>query len=149
MSKYKPPSFSAGDCLSVPLDDGDFAAGIVMATKEFHCCEAFGCCLVGVLDYKEKLEPSQEIFESRKWLRLTHHRWKGFTMVLWLAPLVNRAMKKQVKVVGKTVLTAADESFQSCKGHGFWGNMFKAVQEQRAWDAALKNTADSSPSPEV
>ena len=135
--KYKPPSFTEGDCLAFPLDSGDYAAVLVVADKASHCSNEFGCCLVAVLNYKETRVPTIEDFEKRDVLVLTHSNWKGEPVIRWMAPLTNRAMKKQVIVAGKIDTAERMKPFDisTIKAHGFWGNLFVNLELQKQYDA--------------
>ena len=124
------PKFKVGDCLSIQLENGQYGAGLVLATDDSNPEQ--GMDLVGDLDYLSDTPPSLDVFEKRGWLKLTHHDWNGRLNVMWYYPLGFRKMKPRISVVGNVPLVANDPSQSSC--YGGWHLLGQQVLQQHAWD---------------
>ena len=133
--KYKPPSFKKGECLTIQLADGNYAAALVLADDEQHCSQDFDCCLLAVLNYKENHMPTLEDFREANVLVFTHSSWKGQRVIRWMAPLVNRAMKKHMVVVGAIEGNDNIGDFRNIDAHGFWGNIFQSLEMQKSHES--------------
>ncbi|HEY9776992.1 MAG TPA: hypothetical protein V6C81_24720 [Planktothrix sp.] len=120
------------------LADGDWAAALVLADQEHHCAQDFGCSLAAVLNYKENQKPTLDDFRERDVLKQTHSNWKGQSVIRWMAPLVNRVMKKQVMLVGNIESGHITPDPESILGHGFWGNLFHSLEMQKAHEVATR-----------
>lgn len=62
------PKFTAGDCLSVELDNEQYGAALVLATDHSH--PEHGRDLVGELNYLSGIPPTLDVFRQRCWLEL-------------------------------------------------------------------------------
>ena len=79
------PKFRPGDCLSIRLGNGQYAAAVVLAAD--HSNVEYGKNLIGVLDYLSADKPTMDVFRKRKWLVRTHHNWNGQMDLAWYQPL--------------------------------------------------------------
>lgn len=133
------PIFQPGDCLSIRLPDGDYAAAIVTAAPEESRrpgADTYGINVVALLDYKEPTKPTAEVFERRQILRLTHHNWKNNPEIFQVMALRFKVVRDQFEVVGKTVIRPEDPvSSGTFTGWGFAEQMV----EQRKWDAGERS----------
>jgi hypothetical protein len=64
------PKFQPGDCLSIRLSNGQYAAALVLVAD--HSNSEYGKNLIAVLDYLSSETPTIEVFRQRKWLMCTH-----------------------------------------------------------------------------
>ena len=125
------PKFQAGDCLSIQLDDGQYAAAIVLAAD--HSNVEYGKNLIGVLDYLSAEKPPVEVYRSRKWLVRNHHSWNNEMDLAWYGPVGFRSAKDRIEVAGKTNLLDSDPTDSNC--YCGWNGIGKQVVYQREWDA--------------
>ena len=93
------PKFRPGDCLSIQLTNGQYAAAIVLAAD--HSIAEYGTNLVAVLDYLSADRPTTEVFRKREWLVLTHHECNNRMDVAWYQPVGYRKAKDRLEVVGQ------------------------------------------------
>jgi hypothetical protein len=123
------PKFQAGDCLSIRLADGRYAAAIVLVAD--HSKVEYGKNLVGVLDYLSAEKQPVEVFRRRKWLILNHHNWKNEMDLAWYLPLGFRAAKDRIEVVDKVEILASDP--KESKSYCGWAGLGEQVVHQREW----------------
>ncbi len=125
------PKFRPGDCLSIQLAEGQYAAAIVLAAD--HSTEEYGKNLVAVLDYFSADRPTMEVFRTRKWLILTHHNWNNKMDVGWYLPIGFRKAKDRLEVVGQIEILDSDpkDSTVYCG----WAGIGDQVKYQHDWDA--------------
>src|SRR5688572_15907148 len=83
----RPSKFKPGDCLSIRLPDGRYAAALVLAVD--HSDAEHGLDLIAVLDLLSPDKPAMEVFRARKWLEIAWYHYMGF-----------RAVKERLEVVG-------------------------------------------------
>jgi hypothetical protein len=105
------PIFRTGDCLSILLSDGDYGAAIVLDCPqevESPGRETYGINLIGQLHYKSKDKPNQSVFETRRWLQLTHHKWDKKPRIVRCMALRFRKYKHLFEVVGSTRIRPDD-----------------------------------------
>ena len=100
------PKFKPGDCLSIRLSNGEYAAALVLAAD--HSNVEYGTNLVGVLDYLSPEKPTIEVFRKRKWLVLRHHGESGTMDVAWYYPMGFRAVKNRLEIVGQVEILSSD-----------------------------------------
>lgn len=125
------PKFRRGDCLSIRLADGRYAAALVLVAD--HSIIEYGKNLIGVLDYLSADKPTLETFRERKWLILTHHDWDNEMYLAWYHYTGFRAAKNRLEVVGQIEILESDPH-----GSGMycgWAGIGEQVVRQRAWDA--------------
>ena len=91
----RPPKFKPGDCLSIRLPDGRYAAALVLATDHSH--PEHGLDLIAVLDFLSPVKPAIEVFRERKWLEVAWYHYIGF-----------RAVKQRLEVVGAVEILESD-----------------------------------------
>lgn len=96
------PKFQAGDCLSIRLDDGQYAAAIVLAADD--SLAELGTNLVAVLDYLSADKPAMEVFLGRAWLMLDPKT----PDIAWYFPIGFRAVKARLEVVGVVAILESD-----------------------------------------
>lgn len=125
------PKFAAGDCLSIRLENGHYAAALVLAAD--HSNAEYGKNLIVVLDYLGPEEPTQQVFRNRKWLVRTHHAWKNEIDLAWYLPVGFRAMKDRIKIVGEVEILDTDPS--DSNSYCGWAGIGAEVVIQREWDA--------------
>jgi len=138
--KPKPPKFQRaifrpGDCLVLNLSDGTFGAAIVLAAKDGY--DTYGQNLLGTLDFKSSTKPAREVFEGRRWLRLTHHAHRGRDWVTWCFRTGYRKFAHMFEVVGSTELRTNDpvDANSFCR----WDLIPRQVELQFRWDAGERS----------
>ena len=128
------PRFAAGDCLAIKLANGQYGAGLVLAAD--HSDPEYGKNLIAVLDYMSRDRPSPKVFKKRRWLKLTHHQWKGKLDLSWYLPVHFTKEKDRFEIVGhiKIRLTDPKQSSQ----YASWQSLGSGVVLQREWDAGVR-----------
>lgn len=128
------PKFAPGDCLSIRLESGQYAAALVLAAD--HSNLEYGKNLIVVLDYLASERPTIPVFGDRKWLVRTHHSWNHAIDLAWYQPVGFRSAKNRIEIVGKIEILDSDpkESNSYCG----WAGIGEQVVYQRKWDANLK-----------
>lgn len=104
------PNFRPGDCLSVRLPDGQYAAALVLAAD--HSAVEYGKNLVGVLDYRSPQKPTIEFYRERKWLA-----WNNEIDLAWYHYMGFRAVKNRLEVVGQVEILESDPSDSNVYRH--------------------------------
>ena len=99
------PRFRAGDCLSIRLSNGHYAAALVLVAD--HSIEELGRNLVGVLDYHSTEKPTIEVFRKRQWIVLSLHG-RSTMHIAWYNFTGFRAMKDRLEIVGQVELLGSD-----------------------------------------
>ena len=127
----RPPKFRPGDCLSIRLGNGQYAAALVL--KADHSNAEYGKNLIGVLDYLSPEQPTTEVFRNRKWLLRTHHSWNGQMDIAWYQPLGFRAVKERIEIVGQVDILASDP--KDSNSYCGWSGIGEQAVYQREWDA--------------
>lgn len=147
--KWKPPKpptqrkaiFRVGECVSVRFKDGRHGAFVVLAEEARDPArkrETYGGNVVGLVDWIAAKRPEQRVFESGKWLRLTHHSWNNEVQILSVTSQGFRGVAQRFKVVGATKLrkgAPAEAKFGA--GWDFADQLL--LQEQ--WDRRATSTA--------
>lgn len=129
------PKFRPGDCLSIQLANGQYAAALVLTAD--HANVEYGKNLIGVLDYLSPEKPTLAIFRKRHWL-VTHHSWndiKSQRMELaWYVAARFRAVKDRLEIVGQIEILDSDpkDSNIYCSN---WAGLGEQVIQQRERDA--------------
>jgi hypothetical protein len=100
------PQFKPGDCLSIRLSNGQYAAALVLAAN--HSNVEYGTNLVGVLDYLSPEKPTIEVFRKRNWLVLHHHGESGTMDIAWYYHMGFRAVKNRLEIVGEVDILDTD-----------------------------------------
>ena len=100
------PKFRPGDCLSIRLSNGQYAAALVLAAD--HSSVEYGTNLVGVLDYLSPEKPTIEVFRKRKWLVLRHHGENNTMDIAWYYPMGFRSVKNRLEIVGRVEILSSD-----------------------------------------
>ncbi len=127
----RPPKFRAGDCLSIRLAEGQYAAAIVLAAD--HSEVEYGRNLIGVLNYLSAEKPTDEVFHARNWLIRNHHGWRNSPDLAWYLPVGFREAKSRIEVVGTIELLDPDP--RASNDYCGWVGLGEQVAAQRAWDA--------------
>jgi hypothetical protein len=130
----RPPKFQAGDCLSILLSNGEYGAAIVLAAD--HSNVEYGKNLVGVIDYLSSEKPSMKVFETRKWLLLTHHGWNNRREIAWYRSVGFRAVKDRLDIIGQ--VKVLDSDVQECNSYCAWAGIADQVLLQHDWDAGKR-----------
>lgn len=125
------PKFQPGDCLSIRLSNGQYAAALVLAAD--HSLVEYGKNLVGLLDYLSPEKPTIDVFRKREWLLLTHHGWKSKMDLAWYQHVGFRAAKKRLEIVGQVEILGSDPK-DSNRFSG-WAGIGEQAVHQREWDA--------------
>ena len=125
------PKFRPGDCLSIQLANGQYAAAIVLAAD--HSIAEYGTNLVAVLDYLSADRPTMEVFRKRKWLVLTHHECNNRMNVAWYQPVGYRKAKDRLEVVGQIEILDSDP--KDSNSYCGWAGIGEQAKYQRDWDA--------------
>lgn len=100
------PKFQPGDCLSIRLPDGQYAAAFVLAAN--HSNAEYGTNLVGVLDYLSSEKPTLEVFRQRNWRVLGGAGSSTRIDVAWYHYLGFATVRNRLEVVGQAELLASD-----------------------------------------
>jgi len=125
------PKFAPGDCLSVRLLTGQYAAALVL--KADHSKAEYGKNLIGVLDYLSATKPTLEVFLNRHWLFRTHHEWKNQMDVAWYQYVGFREAKPRLEIVGRVEILDSDP--QDSNSYSAWAGIGQQALYQREWDA--------------
>ncbi|MFO0965249.1 MAG: hypothetical protein U0793_06645 [Gemmataceae bacterium] len=117
------PRFRPGDCLSIRLSNGQYAAALVLVAD--HSNPEYGKNLIGVLDYLSPQKPTLDVFRRRKWLVRSGHGWSK-TELAWYMPVRFRAIKDRLDVVGQIEVLDSDpkDSDTYCGG---WARLGEQV----------------------
>jgi len=119
--------FKKGDCLSILLPDGRYAAAIVLA--EDNSNPEYGKNLVGTLDYLELTPPTLEVFKKKKWLVKTFGNFKNKKEICWYPAIARKKEEAHLSLVGNINLgwfyPKESPSFTA------WANLGKAAIYQR------------------
>ena len=99
------PRFSPGDCLSICLSSGQYAAALVLAADHSHMEN--GRNLIGILDYLAADKPSISVFRERNWLVLQHPGARPLD-IAWYFATGYRGMKDRLEVVGTIEILDSD-----------------------------------------
>ena len=125
------PKFQAGDCLSIGMENSQYAAALVLAAD--HSKVEYGQNLIGMLDYLSHAEPEMEVFRERKWLVRTHHQWNNEMDIAWYQYPGFRSAKKRIRVVGQVHILPSDP--KDSRWYSGWAGLGEQVVYQREWDA--------------
>lgn len=128
------PKFKSGDCLSIQLENGQYGAALVLGTD--HSIPEHGKDLVVELDYLSDTPPTLDDFKERRWLRLTHHNWKGRLQVAWILSMGFRKMKARISVVGNIPILDSDPKEATI--YGGWHLLGQQVLLQHKWKSEPK-----------
>lgn len=99
------PKFRPGDCLSIRLSSGQYAAALVLVADQSNV--EYGRNLVGALDYLASEKPTIEVFRDRKWLVL-NHRGGSTRDTAWYDHMGFRAVKDRFEIVGVVEILDSD-----------------------------------------
>ena len=124
------PKFTAGDCLSIRLENEQYGAAIVLGTD--HSNPEQGRDLVGELNYLSDTPPRLEVFTDRHWLTLKHYNQSDRAHIAWYYPLGFRKMKQRISVLANVPLLDSDpsDSSTSCG----WHSLGQQVLLLRKWE---------------
>jgi len=100
------PKFRPGDCLSIRLSNGQYAAALVLVAD--HSNVEYGTNLLGVLDYLSPEKPTMEVFHKRTWLVLDQHGSDNKIDVAWYHYIGFRAVKDRLEIVGQVEILDSD-----------------------------------------
>jgi hypothetical protein len=100
------PKFRPGDCLSIRLSNGQYAAALVLAAD--HSNVEYGKNLLGVLDYLSPEKPTMEVFRQRKWLVLRQPSSNNKIDVSWYHYMGFVAVKNRLEIVGQVEILGSD-----------------------------------------
>jgi hypothetical protein len=125
------PKFHPGNCLSIRLSNGQYAAAVVLAAD--HSNVEYGKNLIGVLDYLSPEKPTIDIFRKRELLVREHHGWNGQMDLAWYQPLGFRAAKDRIESVGHVNILDSDP--KDSNSYCSWVGIGEQVVYQREWDA--------------
>lgn len=98
------PKFRPGDCLSIQLTDGHYAAAIVLVADD--SLAEYGKNLVAVLDYRSTDRPSMDVFRERKFA--SNHHGEKAAVVAWYLPMGFRKVKDRLELVGQIEILPSD-----------------------------------------
>jgi len=128
------PKFAPGDCLSIRLESGQYAAALVLAAD--HSNLEYGKNLIVVLDYLAPERPTIPVFGDRKWLIRTHHSWNHAIDLAWYLPVGFRSAKNCIEIAGKIEILDSDP--KDSNSYCGWAGIGEQVVYQREWDENLK-----------
>lgn len=124
------PKFRPGDCLSVRLSNGQYAAALVLAAD--HSNVEYGKNLLGVLDYLSPEKPTMEVFRQRKWLVLSQHSSKSEIDVAWYHYMGFLAVKNRLEIVGQVEILGLDPTDSTI--YRRWTGIGEQTIHQSEWD---------------
>ena len=124
------PKYNKGDCLSVELENGKYAAAIVL--KADHSDIEYGTNLIGVINYLSVDKPAPDDFLSKNWLVVTHHNWNGKINIAWYGAQGHRNYSKKITVIGSIEISKDDPN--ESWSHSSWGNLGQQAYLQHKWD---------------
>ncbi len=127
----RPPPFVAGDCLAIKLSNGLYGAALVLRSD--HSNIEYGKNLVGILDYMAADPPNLIIFKKRRWLKLSHHDWKGVKDIAWYLPFGLRKTKKLIEIVGHLKINWTDP--KDSNSYNGWHMLGEQIVLQKSWEA--------------
>lgn len=99
----RPPQFRPGDCLSIRLKEGRYAAAIVLGAD--YSVPECGMNLVALLAYCSAEKPTMDVFRKRKWLVLAR---SGKRHAAWFQPIGFRGAKGRLEVIGRVEILDSD-----------------------------------------
>jgi hypothetical protein len=100
------PPFAPGDCLSIRLPVGQYAAAVVLAAD--HAVAEYGKNLVALLDYLSADRPTMNVFLARKWLIPDPDERQPRIAVAWYYRIGFRAARSRLEVVGQVEILDSD-----------------------------------------
>ncbi len=100
------PKFRAGECLSIRVSNGQYAAALVLAAD--HSNAEYGTNLIGLLDYLSSEKPTIEVFRKRKWLGVNHDSAPNTMDIAWYYHMGFRAVKDRLAIVGEVEILGSD-----------------------------------------
>lgn len=119
------PKFQAGDCLSINLPNGDYAAAIVLVAD--HSLAEQGRNLVAVMDHRSAEKPTIEMF--RRWrLQTGQNGWNNGAEVGWYLPVGFRTVKNRIEVIGQVEILDSDP--HDCPLYFRWTGIGERVRER-------------------
>ncbi|MBL8312039.1 MAG: hypothetical protein JNL19_16580 [Burkholderiales bacterium] len=121
--------FRAGDCLAVALQNGHYAAALVLA--EDNSNREYGKNLVAMLDYDQACPPTVEVFERRPWLLRVQTPQRRERDVCWYLPVKFKSVSKRLSVVGTVPLKLGDPKPDKLYPHAGWLGFGEHVSEAR------------------
>lgn len=125
------PKFRPGDCLSIRLANGQYAAALVLAAD--HSNAEHGTNLIGVLDYLSPEKPVLDVFGQRKWL-VSHHSWNNITVqvmdLAWYVTAGFRAARDRLEIVGQVEILDSDPKKSNTYSRN-WAGLGEKVLRQR------------------
>lgn len=125
------PKFRPGECLSVRLENGQYAAALVLAAD--HSEAEHGTNLIGVMDYLSPEKPTLEVFRERKWL-VSQHTWNNITVqtmdLAWYVTAGFRAAKDRLEIVGQVEILGSDPKTSNAYSSN-WAGLGEKVVRQR------------------
>lgn len=124
------PVYQPGDCLSISLENGLYAAALVLAA-DYNNIE-YGQNLIGVLNYMKNEEPDISTFEKRNWLIINHHEWKNQPDIRWYVVQGYRSAKKRFKLIGNIPIKTNDP--QGSNSWAGWMDLGNQVIYQTEWE---------------
>ena len=99
------PKFRPGDCLSIRLSNGQYAAALVLVAD--HSTVEYGRNLVGMLDYLSSEKPTVDVFRKRKWL-VQNHPGGSAMDIAWYHYMGFRSAKDRLEIVGAVEILGSD-----------------------------------------
>ena len=125
------PKFRPGDCLSMRLSNGQYAAALVLRAD--HSNVEYGKNLLGVLDYLSTEKPTMDVFHQRKWLVLSQPGFNNKIDVAWYHYMGFLAVKSRLEIVGQVEILNSDPTDSTI--YRRWTGIGDQVIQQREWDA--------------
>jgi hypothetical protein len=122
------PKFRAGDCLSIRVADGQYAAALVLAAD--HSNAEYGTNLIGVLDYLSLEKPPIDVFRERRWFVLNQSK----TDIAWYHYMGFRSARSRLEIVGH--LDILDSDPKDSNTFRRWTGIGDEVLAQRVSDDA-------------
>lgn len=147
------PDFLPGECLTFRFEDGDYGAALVLKRgNEDKFNSQMGKppfnpssdeILVGVLNYKQSVQPAITIFEERNWLPSTHNEFKGQPYLVWLDCFGGL----EIELITRTNLQIDDP--MECRFHLSWEDLPEYIVRNNERESTSKPVQDLFPVYEI
>lgn len=128
------PKYREGDCLSIKLESGQYAAAIVLIEDESDI--EHGQNLIAGLTYLSHQEPEPSDFLKKNWLLISHNKWdNGHIDIGWYGTHGHRKYSKLINVVSTIRITTDDPATSStfCNWLHLGEQAFHQKEREKEW----------------
>lgn len=118
------PVFRMGDCLSIRLDNGKYAAALVLSAETRN--PEYGSNKIVTLRYYADTPPQLHDFGTASFLTLTHHNWRGELDVHFYQAPMRKKHKDRIMLVGH--IDVPRHADIQCESYTSWLNLGKQAE---------------------